>query len=159
MDADKINRWLTLGANLAVLASIVFLAVEIRQNTEMTRAQMTQGRTQNAMYLAEIIVSSEYIPDIYVKLDKGEELTPAEVIRFRVLLRALLRNQDNNIQQYNQGLLGDHMPRAVRAVVRSVIIDDPEGRAFWERGKQSFSDDFISFVDAIIAEADSAPQQ
>lgn len=32
MDADKLNRWLALGANLAVFASIMFLAVEIRQN-------------------------------------------------------------------------------------------------------------------------------
>lgn len=32
MDTENLNRWLTLGANLAVFASIMFLAVEIRQN-------------------------------------------------------------------------------------------------------------------------------
>ena len=32
MDTEKLNRWLTLGANVAVFASIMFLAVEIRQN-------------------------------------------------------------------------------------------------------------------------------
>ena len=32
MDTEKLNRWLTLAANVAVFASIMFLAVEIRQN-------------------------------------------------------------------------------------------------------------------------------
>lgn len=32
MDTDKLNRWLTLGANIAVFAGIMFLAVEVRQN-------------------------------------------------------------------------------------------------------------------------------
>ncbi len=31
MDSDRLNRWLTLGANLGVLVGIIFLAVEIRQ--------------------------------------------------------------------------------------------------------------------------------
>lgn len=32
MNTENLNRWLTLGANIAVFASIMFLAVEIRQN-------------------------------------------------------------------------------------------------------------------------------
>lgn len=32
MNTENLNRWLTLGANLAVFASIMFLAVEVRQN-------------------------------------------------------------------------------------------------------------------------------
>ncbi|MDH3819578.1 MAG: hypothetical protein OEU59_00535 [Gammaproteobacteria bacterium] len=32
MDLDKLNRWLTLAANLGVVAGIVFLAIEIGQN-------------------------------------------------------------------------------------------------------------------------------
>ena len=32
MHNENLNRWLTLGANLAVFASILFLAVEVRQN-------------------------------------------------------------------------------------------------------------------------------
>ena len=34
MDTDKVNRWLNLIANVSVVAGIVFLAVEVRQNTE-----------------------------------------------------------------------------------------------------------------------------
>ena len=34
MDTDRLNRWLTLGANIGDLFGIVFLAIEVRQNNE-----------------------------------------------------------------------------------------------------------------------------
>ena len=40
MEMEKLNQWLTLLANVGVLVGIVFLAIEIRQNTnnlEMNR--------------------------------------------------------------------------------------------------------------------------
>ena len=39
MDADRLNRWLTLIANLGVVAGLVFLAVELNQNTKATIAE------------------------------------------------------------------------------------------------------------------------
>jgi hypothetical protein len=36
---SKLERWLTLVANLSVVAGIVFLAVELQQNTEAIQAQ------------------------------------------------------------------------------------------------------------------------
>ena len=34
MNGDKINRWLSLGANVGVIAGLVFVAMEIQTNTE-----------------------------------------------------------------------------------------------------------------------------
>lgn len=39
MEPDRLNRWLTLGANLAVLVGLVFLVIEIKQNNDMVMAQ------------------------------------------------------------------------------------------------------------------------
>ena len=40
---DRLNQWLTLLANLAVLVGIVFVALEIQQNTEATHAQTREA--------------------------------------------------------------------------------------------------------------------
>ena len=32
MDTDRLNRWLTLGANIGIIVGIVFLAIEVNQN-------------------------------------------------------------------------------------------------------------------------------
>ena len=107
MKTEILNRWLSLGANVGVLIGIVFLAIEIQQNTEMTRAQMIQSRAEASVTVADMTVNSEHIPAIIVKNRSGERLTAEESVRYDVWLRATLRNQDNNIQQYNQGLLGN----------------------------------------------------
>ena len=46
MASDKLNRWLTLVANLAVVAGIIFLAMEIRQNNSMV--ELEQQASDNA---------------------------------------------------------------------------------------------------------------
>ncbi|MFT4712316.1 MAG: hypothetical protein ACI8W1_000794 [Candidatus Azotimanducaceae bacterium] len=40
MITDKLTRWLTLLANLAVLAGIILVVIQIQQNTDITKAQM-----------------------------------------------------------------------------------------------------------------------
>ena len=153
MDTDRLSRWLSIGANLAVLASIIFLAIEIRQNTEMTRAEITLGRSQNALALADMQFNSDYIPDIIVKTMNGEELTQVESYRYGTHLRALFRVQDNNFQQYKRGLLGDHVPRNIRLLVERFIVNKPIGTEWWTNTSQVFSDEFAEFVDAVISEA------
>ena len=39
MDSDRLNRWLTLGANLGVLVGIVLLLLELDQNRKLMRAK------------------------------------------------------------------------------------------------------------------------
>ena len=40
MITDKLNRWVTRLVNLSVLAGIVLVAIQIQQNTDITKAQM-----------------------------------------------------------------------------------------------------------------------
>ena len=46
---SKLNERLTLVANLSVIAGIVFLAVEMRQNTEAIQAQTRDAITEKQM--------------------------------------------------------------------------------------------------------------
>jgi hypothetical protein len=152
VESDRISKWLSIGANLAVLASIVFLALEIRQNTEMTRAQITLGRSQNNIALADMQANSDYLPGIIAKAASGDELAPSERYRFNAHLRALLRMYDNDLQQYNQGLLGENIPRTIPRLINNWIVGNPYGRRYWERNKTSFSDEFVTLADSVIAE-------
>jgi len=43
MDTDRLNRWMTLGANLGVLVGVFLLLVELRLNTESTELQAAQS--------------------------------------------------------------------------------------------------------------------
>ena len=61
MDGDKLNRWVTLLANLGVIAGIVFLGIEIRQNNALLEAEAgyksAQNRASNSILLIGIRIS------------------------------------------------------------------------------------------------------
>ena len=44
---DKLNQWLTLVANLGVVAGIIFLAYEIQQNTNAMTTETTAKYLDN----------------------------------------------------------------------------------------------------------------
>ena len=48
MKLNPLNTWLTLAANLGVIAGIIFLALEIQQNTRTMQAAAIQDSTNIA---------------------------------------------------------------------------------------------------------------
>jgi len=152
MDTDRLNRWLTLGANVAVLAGIVILAAEISQNTDMMRTQINQSRAEASMSEAQSMYNSDYLPELLVKLRQGNTITPAERERYISFLRGLHRNWDNQLRQYREGFLAEDIPRSVRGAILFEIVPIEEARREWERTRDTFSDEYIVFVDAILAE-------
>ena len=49
MKLDNVNKWLTLVANFSVVAGIIFLAIEVRQNQELLERdhELLDHRSQN----------------------------------------------------------------------------------------------------------------
>ena len=112
MDTNKVNRWLTLGANLGVLVGIVLILIELNQNADLMKAQMTQERANQLGTLYDTMIHSDYWPDIEAKryaANSDDEwidlLTPAEQIRVRY--RYFREHDDirNQYYQYKEGYL------------------------------------------------------
>ena len=139
------------------MAGIIFLAVEVQQNTAMMQAQMNQSRTDTALSEQQSGYNSDYMPAIEVKVDRDEQLSDEEMIRFELWLRAFNRNMDNQLWQYNHGFLEANIPRSVRKAVRETIGSSGLGVAEWDRQKLSYTDEYIALVEEAIA--DLRPQR
>ena len=72
--------------------------------------------------------------------------------RYDARMRAFNRNQDNNLWQYNQGYLGENIPRAIKGGVRGVIGRTKLGIETWDRQKYSYTEEYAAFVDEAIAD-------
>jgi len=152
MSAEKVNRWLSLGANIGVVIGLVLLIIEIGQNTEMMQAQINQSRTDTAISEQQAVFNSDYIPALVAKRDKGEPFSEQEMIRYRTYFRSGNRNQDNNLWQYNQGFLGENIPRSIRGFARTVIGGSEIGIKTWDSQKYSYTDEYVAFVEEAIAD-------
>ena len=73
MAADQVNKWLTLTANFAVVAGIVFLVVELKQNNELLLSESRQAAMSNDQ--TALLVGLDNV-DIFEKWLRPEELSP-----------------------------------------------------------------------------------
>ncbi len=152
MNSGKLNNWLSLGANIGVVIGLVLPIIEIDQNTDMMRAQINQARTDTATDEQLAYFNADYLPAILVKRNRGEQFSDEEMIRYTASFRALMRNQDNNHWQYNQGILGENIPRSIRGFARGVIGSDKIATETWDSMKYSFTDEYVAFVEEAIAD-------
>ena len=111
---DRLNQWLTLIANLGVVAGFVFLGMEIQQNSEAINAQTYQSRAEAAQELSTTIMDSEHFAPLLAKLGSGlaprdptvlAELNPEDRIRISAYLQWLRVGTDNQLYQYEHGFM------------------------------------------------------
>ena len=152
MNAQKLNTWLSLGANIGVVIGLMLLIIEIGQNTEMMRAQINQSRTDTALSEQQSVYNSDYIPAMLVKIEQGKQLSDEELVRYERLFRAFNRNQDNNLWQYNEGYLSENIPKSIRGAVRTVIAGHGLGIEHWEAQKYSYTAEYVAFGEDAIAD-------
>jgi len=147
MKSDRINQWLTLVANIGVIFGLILVALELQQNSELMRVQISQARADSAMASNEHSFNSDHIPPILVKVRQGSDLSAEERIRFTDYFRAMNRNQDNVLSQYDAGMLGDNTPRSIIAYVCQFIHGLEASRAAWDYTKDGYTDRYVLFVE------------
>ena len=107
MDTKKINNWLSLIANFAVVIGIFALVAEINHASKLSEVAAYQSRMRDIQELNLQEALSETLSDILVKLDNEgiESLTPAEFRRARAWYSTILRGMQGQYYQYQQGFL------------------------------------------------------
>jgi hypothetical protein len=118
----------------------------------MMQSQIHQSRTDTSLSEQQANYNSDYIPDIVVKVQSGEALTEAERFRYGNYIRALNRNLDNQLWQYNHGFLGENIPRSVRNAVRKAVANSSLGISIWDEQKFTYTDEYVAFVEEAIAD-------
>ena len=104
-------NWEAIGAKAeiigatGVILTLAYLGLQIKSNTNTTRASIRQQRLETAVQLTSSFYNSPYLPGIGEKLSAGEELTSEEVSRFRLYVMIWHRNFEISVLQESDGLL------------------------------------------------------
>jgi hypothetical protein len=137
---------------LAVVVTLVYLALQIRQNTATTRVQTVQHLLTSDTAAADSVIAGP-IPEILAKLEAGERLSPGEVSAYALYMRGRIteawqvfyQRQNRMIEQaVADALLGrfDNWTRS--GLFRSV----------WNRSlKVGFPAEFQGYVESRMNEA------
>ena len=131
MNLSKVNQWLTLLANIGVLAGIVFLAIEIRQSGDAVTAQMQDSIADGFIALNMATINDPQVGVTWViGLNESDRLSDAEAIRFSMLMRALFNQFIRVHGLYRTGLL-EESDWALYAREAATLMSSPGGKLHW----------------------------
>lgn len=153
MDTDKLNRWLTLGANLGVLAGLALLLVELNQNHEMMRAQTRHEIAAGIVDLLLVPASNEQLAELMYRAETGGDLTPEEHFQFAMRTNALLRYWEDVHYQYRVGLYDEVEFSKQKEAWRNALHRSEGMRAYWCDKRSLYSPQYMAEMDALLPDS------
>ena len=108
MKKIDIGQAMQLVANLSVIAGLVFLGLQIRQNTAAVQAQTLQGLAEaTASYLENLGRDSETWMAVEKLASSPNEISRVEANRLNLLVRAQFVRYQSAYLQWQKGSLSD----------------------------------------------------
>lgn len=102
---DKVNRWLTLAANVGVLLGLIVLIVEVRQSAELTRTAMETGLNDSLTQIELSLASPEASAAWVKSIRAPETLTDVEARMVESHLIAVMLQWDQLFNMESAGLV------------------------------------------------------
>lgn len=150
MDTDRLNRWLTLGANIGVLVGIILLVIELDQNKDMVRAQTRNEITQGELIALGSLAGDKELTDLLMRVNQGEVLTPSENLRFLTHSESVFRLWQNVHYQGRHGMYEEGEFNKHIETMEWVLNQAPYLIDYWCQLRMVYPEEFATEVDALI---------
>jgi len=152
VNLDSTNRWLTLVANIGVLAGIIFLAYELQQNTVATQLEAASNFNASFSEIELFIAGSPEFAELLSRGREGEEITGADQLRLLVFYNQVLRQWQFTHFQYMSGAMDEDNWQAQRAFMEEIIRGDLGLLNHWRTFGHQYSSAFNSVLETVTDE-------
>ena len=151
MKKIDLGQTITILANIGVIAGIVFLGFELRQNNELLEAQTQAERFDRAAGFAEEIMGNPALAAIIEKAENNEEITGAEEVLLRAMALRTFRQLEWNFREQEAGRFDPPLQLEVyrEGFQGRGIFRWPLGE-YWASMDEFFAPDFVQFVEENI---------
>ena len=135
---------------LLVVASMVFVGLEIRQNNVALQAAAIQESINVARQQVQLSATNPEIIRIYQKVNAGEAVTTVEMEQFRLMHISFFWGMQGVYRQWVLGVLPEEEWQAWRRVI-CLNMADRRTREVWEANLRA------TYVPSFVAEVESCP--
>ena len=146
MKKIDLGQALTILANIGVIAGIIFLGIELRQNRELARAQMRNELTSETLEITRADINGP-IAEILALNRNGDALTDTQQVRFGIWRAMWNAHIDNIFFQYQEGL---YPKEALDQTLSSYL--NMRGNRDRICGSSSINADLRSYLQAMMGE-------
>jgi len=150
MDNQTTTDWLQILGFAGLIASLVFVGLELRQSREIAIADVYQQRAAMLIDVHSITLSSELLYDVYNKASSGEPLNSGDQILMATGLTPIFTYWENNHFQYEMGLLSEEQWVSSRNAMEAVL-QRPDVKLWWQSERSEMRKTFADIVDELLA--------
>ena len=154
MSWDAVGAGAELLGAIATVATLVYLSVQIRQNTKMgqfaTRATRSEQRFQQSAFIAQ---SSEVNRLFWTGLHNPESLSIDEYRYFESIFGAYLFGFEAAFDLHREGALSESEWTGQIAAV-TWLLPLPGFRRYWSTWADQYSSDYSTYVESMISDVD-----
>jgi hypothetical protein len=147
-------------AAIAVLITLIYLALQIRQTQRAVSANTHQALNDISIHLYTTAVSSDSLANALSKSNMGEEeLSSTELYQCTGFWTAMIRNAENMHYQYEMGLLEEERIRVSSEIIRRLMLRNQHFSRLWTSLESSLREKFVDWMESIFEESKSSRLQ
>jgi hypothetical protein len=138
-----------LGA-VAVIVTLLYLAAQIRQNTQSNRTAALQMTSDHDTAFWSLISSNESLADILVRGNRSlRSLSEVEAARYSAAMMQLYRHWDSQLELHRSGIIPEHLWASFeRGMAASLSTQGVQ--SWWQMARSQFSSELQERVDATL---------
>jgi hypothetical protein len=134
-------------SGLAVVVTLVYLALQIRHNTRAVRSSMHQDMIESTLRIAESVSDTEDLGRIVLHADEDyDELTELERIRFDAYAERMFSNFESVFYSYRNSMIEEDLWETWESSYLS-DVSRVSMRRYWREERPQHLRDFMDFID------------
>jgi len=141
----------SLVSGIAVLISLIFLSLQVKQSERNQQAVIRQGRTGRSVD----ITLAQTEPSVADATVKGRlcaaDITATQASQFLGICAAIFSNFEDGFYQHKDGRLNDSAFDSLVVAMRSTFRF-PGNRAMWTIIRGQYGSEYVDCVDKIVSE-------
>lgn len=147
MTLDQLASIGEIIGGIAVIISLVYLAVQIRMNTEAERSSTYQAIVSDFGSLNNTMAGTPELSNLYVQaMEDYHQLTPDQKARISQLFFQCFRYFENMFYQYKKGYLDEEVWIGWKRLMLT-YYSRPGFQSWWKHRRDVYSEPFAVFLE------------
>ncbi len=139
-----------LGA-IAVVASLLYLSMQVRQNTRSVKSATAQSASQTIVGMNALIVGDRTVAELVSAGTQGAKtLDPIDQLRFSLLISNAFITYEMMFLQSRLGLIETKFWQSRDRFFRNTLLTLPGILSWWRHNQEPFGGEFRQYVDSHI---------
>lgn len=142
--------------SVAVVVSLVYLAVQVRQNTHSVRSATLQANTALWNSIISTLADPGSVEAYAAGLTGQKDISPVIYTQFFLHCRRIFVAFEDQHFQFRQGILDKETYKGYERSISEQFLAFQGFRIWWEQSKNVFSPQFVEYIDDLISRTEAA---